>query len=68
MNIPRSSGLLTELELRLTEDFDATALLEMLAEGKFTAQTLLTAFRKRATIAQQCVSLSFPWFCAGTTL
>lgn len=54
--IPRSSGLLSELELDLTENYDATALLGMMARGEVSAQVLLGAFRKRATIAQQCVS------------
>lgn len=56
-SVPRSSGLLSDAELQLTEDYDATALLEMLAARKVTAVELLAAFRKRATIAQQCVSL-----------
>lgn len=55
--IPRSSGLLSGLELDLTENYDATALLGMIARGEVSAQVLLGAFRKRATIAQQCVSL-----------
>ena len=58
LGIPRSCGLLSELELDLTENYDATCLLEMLAGVKVTALTLLTAFRKRATIAQQCVNYS----------
>ncbi|KAL4882104.1 amidase, partial [Aspergillus karnatakaensis] len=55
-DFPRTSGLLSNLELELTENYDATALVNMLAEGKVTAVTLLTAFRKRATIAQQCTN------------
>lgn len=55
-SVPRSSDLMTDAELQLTEDYDATALLEMLAAKKITAAKLLAAFRKRATIAQQCVS------------
>lgn len=58
-SVPRSSDLMTDAELQLTEDYDATALLEMLAAKKVTAVELLSAFRKRATIAQQCVSLDF---------
>lgn len=54
--VPRSCGLLTESELDLTETYDATDLLYMLAKGKISASALLMAFRKRATIAQQCVS------------
>lgn len=58
-SVPRSSDLMTDAELQLTEDYDATALLEMLAAKKVTAVELLSAFRKRATIAQQCVSFDF---------
>jgi hypothetical protein len=54
--VPRLCGLLTDLELDLTENLDATDLLQMLAKQQVTAWALLTAFRKRATIAQQCVS------------
>lgn len=54
-DVARGSGLLTADELRLTERYDATNLLEFLREQKVSAQTLLVAFRKRATIAQQCV-------------
>lgn len=56
MGVPRSCGLLTEAELNLTEKYDATSLVSMLANGEVSAESLLTAFRKRATIAQQCVS------------
>ncbi|EXL67486.1 hypothetical protein FOPG_16400 [Fusarium oxysporum f. sp. conglutinans race 2 54008] len=54
--VPRSCGLLTDLELDLTENLDATDLLRMLAKQQVTARALLTAFRKRATIAQQCTN------------
>ncbi|KAI3575877.1 fatty-acid amide hydrolase [Fusarium oxysporum f. sp. albedinis] len=54
--VPRSCGLLTGLELDLTENLDATDLLRMLAKQQVTARALLTAFRKRATIAQQCTN------------
>ncbi|KAK1252279.1 hypothetical protein MKX08_003466 [Trichoderma sp. CBMAI-0020] len=55
-SVPRSSDLMTDAELQLTEDYDATALLERLAAKKITAVELLAAFRKRATIAQQCTN------------
>ncbi|KAK1147921.1 hypothetical protein N8T08_000437 [Aspergillus melleus] len=54
--VPRSCGLLSERELNITERYDATSLVRMLAEGKVTAEELLIAFRKRATIAQQCTN------------
>lgn len=53
--IPRTCGLLSDKELELTDNYDATSLLSMLASGEVTARQLLTAFRKRATIAQQTV-------------
>ncbi|KAF4947687.1 hypothetical protein FSARC_13904 [Fusarium sarcochroum] len=56
VSIPRSSGLLTEAELDLTENHDATDLLQMLAKQQVSAQALLMAYRKRATIAQQCTN------------
>ncbi|KAH8424823.1 uncharacterized protein LDX57_002566 [Aspergillus melleus] len=58
-DVPRSCGLLSERELDLTERYDATGLVQMLAAGKVTAKELLIAFRKRATIAQQYVSALF---------
>ena len=54
-DVARASGLLSEDELRLTQAYDATELLELLREQKVSAKALLIAFRKRATIAQQCV-------------
>ncbi|KAJ4176849.1 hypothetical protein NW759_017493 [Fusarium solani] len=66
--IPRSCGLLTDLELELTENHDATDLLQMLAKKQVTARGLLTAFRKRATIAQQCVSHLGPALLGTITL
>ncbi|KAI8711694.1 Amidase domain-containing protein [Fusarium sp. LHS14.1] len=54
--VPRSCGLMTDLELELTERYDATDLLHMVASRQVTAQALLMAFRKRATIAQQCTN------------
>jgi len=59
-SIPRDSGLLSDQELDLTENYDATSLLEKLATGQVSAQALLQAYRKRATIAQQCVSRDEP--------
>ncbi|KAF9879666.1 hypothetical protein CkaCkLH20_02477 [Colletotrichum karsti] len=56
ISIPRACGLLSKLELDLTESYDATALLQKLALGEVSSVTLLTAFRKRATIAQQCTN------------
>ncbi|KAF2092731.1 amidase [Rhizodiscina lignyota] len=50
--IPRS-GLLTDQERRITEDYDATALLEALKTGKLKSVDVTRAFCKRAAIAHQ---------------
>ncbi|PLB53955.1 amidase [Aspergillus steynii IBT 23096] len=56
IGVPRSCGLLSDLELELTEQYDATSLVKMLADGSVSSETLLMAFRKRATIAHQCTN------------
>lgn len=56
LGIPRSSGILTEKELELTENYDATALVELMVSGKVKSVEVTTAFCKRAAIAQQCVN------------
>ncbi|CEL10366.1 Putative General amidase-C [Source:UniProtKB/TrEMBL;Acc:Q9C1C7] [Aspergillus calidoustus] len=53
LGIPRESGILSEEELTITENYDATALLERLTTGQLTASKVATAFCKRAAIAQQ---------------
>ncbi|KAJ5731330.1 uncharacterized protein N7483_005838 [Penicillium malachiteum] len=50
---PRRSGLLSELELDITENYTATQLLRKLAVGNVTSLDVTTAFCKRAAIAQQ---------------
>ena len=56
--VPRESGILTKKELSITEDYDATALLERIASGVFSSYEVTLAFSKRAAIAHQVVSLS----------
>lgn len=53
LDVPRECGILTRDELRLTEQFDATALLAGLLSGLLTSADVVTAFCKRAAIAQQ---------------
>lgn len=53
LDVPRKSGILTNAELSLTEDFDATDLVSKLASGEITSSELTLAFCKRAAIAQQ---------------
>ncbi|GKZ31885.1 hypothetical protein AbraIFM66950_000821 [Aspergillus brasiliensis] len=56
LDIPRHCGILSQREIHITEDFDATGLLEQLAIRRFTAVEVTTAFCKRAAIAQQLTS------------
>lgn len=55
-DLPRRSGLLSELELDLTENYTASQLLPKLASGQVSSLVVTTAFCKRAAIAQQVVS------------
>lgn len=52
-DIPRTCGILSKEELYITEDYDATALAEAIANRKLTAVEVATAFCKRAAIAHQ---------------
>ena len=53
LGVPRESGLLTDDELKITERYDATALRDELASGRLKSVDVVTAFCKRAAIAQQ---------------
>lgn len=53
-NVPKECGLLTEKEIMITET-DATGLVERMAEGLWSAEEVLIAFAKRATIGHQLV-------------
>ena len=53
-------GKLSPKELDITDSYDATLLLQLLISRKFTAREVLDAFMKRATIAQQLISIVFP--------
>lgn len=55
-DIARRSGILSDKELDISEKFSAVELLKNLAERKFSAVDVTTAFCKRAAIAQQLVS------------
>jgi hypothetical protein len=56
LEFPRQCSILTQAEVRLTEDHDATSLLHEIAAGRVTSVAVTTAFCKRAAIAQQLVS------------
>ena len=48
---------LNALECDITSNFDATALLQKLREGEWSAEQVTVAFCKRAAIAHQLVRL-----------
>lgn len=52
LEVPASCGLLSEHEIQIT-NHDATALVEELAAGRLKSVDVVTAFCKRAAIAQQ---------------
>ncbi|RMY68068.1 hypothetical protein D0862_15018 [Hortaea werneckii] len=53
LSVPRECGLLSEHELNITENHDASALVSALSSGKLKAVDVTTAFCKRAAIAHQ---------------
>jgi amidase len=58
LQVPVTCGILNEAERSITSDHDATALLEELRAGVWSAEQVTVAFCKRAAIAQQLVSHS----------
>lgn len=57
--IASSCGILSAKELEITSDYDATALLEKIASGEYSAVEVVTAYCKRAAVGQQvCNSLT----------
>jgi amidase len=54
LDVPRTCDLLSEDQLRITEDYDATDLISLMTSRKLTSLDVVTAFCKRAAIAQQC--------------
>ncbi|PYI01463.1 amidase [Aspergillus sclerotiicarbonarius CBS 121057] len=62
LDVPRKCGLLSPGQLDITENYDATALLEQIHSGRFTAVEVTEAFCIRAAIAQQvtrCLTETF---------
>ncbi|GLA48863.1 hypothetical protein AnigIFM63604_004447 [Aspergillus niger] len=62
LDVPRKCGLLSAKQLEITENYDATALLEQIHSGKLTAVEVAEAFCLRAAIAQQvtrCLTETF---------
>ncbi|BCS27815.1 general amidase GmdB [Aspergillus puulaauensis] len=61
--IVRRSGVLSDKELDITENYSAADLLQRLSGGEFRSVDVTTAFCKRAAIAQQLTScLTEHWF------
>lgn len=56
--VPRECGILSAREIEITEKYDATALVQELAVNRLKSVDVVTAFCKRAAIAQQLVSRS----------
>lgn len=52
-DIPRTCGILSPEEIRITEEYDAVGLAEAIAAKQLTAVAVTTAFCKRAIIAHQ---------------
>lgn len=59
IDLPRRSGVLSEVELDLTENYTASQLLVKLASGEVSSLDVTAAFCKRAAIAQQVVSTTY---------
>ena len=59
LDVPRTCGILNEKELDITENYDATALLEKMAAKQLSSYDVVLAFCKRAAIAQQLVVHGF---------
>ncbi|KAK3045489.1 hypothetical protein LTS18_013755, partial [Coniosporium uncinatum] len=55
LDVPRTCGVLSEKEVEITEKYDATALLEKLAKKEMSSVEVVTAFCKRAAVAQQLI-------------
>ena len=52
-DIPRQCGLLSDDEVNITENFTASQLVTLLAQGQLTAEQVIKAYLKRAGIAHQ---------------
>jgi amidase len=54
-DVVRRSGILTDHELDITENYPAAGLLQRLAQGEISSLETTTAFCKRSAIANQLV-------------
>lgn len=60
--IPDTCGLLTDMEIKITNDFDATDLVAAIADKKLSSIQVVTAFAKRAAIAHQLTACLTDFF------
>ncbi|PNS18380.1 hypothetical protein CAC42_6197 [Sphaceloma murrayae] len=60
--IPRTCGILTEEELHITDSYDAVELAAIIARRKYTAETVVRAFCKRAIVCHQISCCLTQWF------
>ncbi|KAF9528397.1 general amidase [Crepidotus variabilis] len=56
MNVPASSGILSQKQLDITEESDVDVILEKLRTAEWTSVEVTTAFYKRAVVAHQTVN------------
>ena len=67
LNVPRQCGLLSPKQLEITENYDASALLQKIHARELTSYEVTEAFCIRAAIAQQVVCPRFqPISCSET--
>jgi len=66
LDVPETCGLLTPLELTITES-DVQTLLDNLASAQWSCVSVTTAFYKRAVVAHQLVRFIQPDSCARST-
>lgn len=57
LDVPRRCGILSPKQIEITENYDATALLEHIHSQKLSSYEVTEAFCIRAAIAQQVVRL-----------
>jgi amidase len=57
-DVVRESGLLTDADLAITQDFTAAELLKKMSSRDLTSLQVVEAFGKRAALAQQLASCS----------
>ncbi len=55
LQVPVTCGILDEVEVSITSDHDATAVLDKIARGVWSVERVTVAFCKRAAIAHQLV-------------